>query len=341
MKKIIACIMALFFVLQMPMLGVAVETPTTLDEIASEYILVEYVDGETVYSNLMVFQEVARDNFPDLSDLMLAEFIITYTGLFYEDCTDSKKLEVLDFVEVRKTVQIIKMSELTDSMLASNNLVNSNSSIMPAAVWENDDMRITTTCGVGTKVGDDTPYVIKATAEWLVFPTMRLTDTFAIAFGGVFDDSYNITAKYYHTEFCAHCESSPVIRTYEVYGPDTTGEPRLLFESDYIDLYFSQDNAIGMKFPTNRIGCYHTSSAGSVGTTSYAYTTMMQVSLEFRVLVPSTTAARATYVHKTFGVTDVTIGATVEGQTVNFRLEVEAGVKYIQYPALPITLAAS
>lgn len=275
MKKIIACIMALVFVLQMPTHGVAAEAHTTLDEIASEYIMVEYVEGETVYSNLMIFQEVARENFPDLSDLMLAEYIIAYTGLFYEDCTDSKKLEVLDFVEVRKTVQIIKMSELADSTLTSNNLTTSNSPIMPAAVWENDNMRITTTCGVGTKVGNDTPYVIKATAEWLIFPTMRLTDTFAIAYGGTFDDSYNITAKYYHTEFCVHCESSPVIRAYEVYGPDATGEPRFLFESNCIELYSGQDNAIVMSFPTNRIGCYHTSSAGSVGTTSYAYTTMI------------------------------------------------------------------
>lgn len=339
MKKTIACVLTLIFVFQMPAIGAVAAVPATLDEIADEYIWVEEVDGETIYSNLLNFALRAKEVFPDVADLELAEYLIEYTGLFYTGVSDEEKLEVLTFEEIRISSNLYCVSENGMSEIDSIGLLPSYATLQESE-WESENgyLMITTSCGVGAKKDNgDVPYVLSAKAEWIREPAIRLRDTFAITYGGVFDDSYDITATFYHEELCATCGNTPIMNEREVFGPDTDGVSRYKETSSNIELDFSQDYAIGMKFPVTRIGCYHYLSSDSATPTNCAACSDMYVTLKFRVLISGTSQAKAAYAHTRISA-NVSIGATFDGETIKPEITVGVAALPKLYLANPITL---
>jgi hypothetical protein len=269
----------------------------------------------------------------------LAEFIIEYTDLLYEGASDTEKLEVLTFEEIRKSSSVYCVSE--DGMTEMDSIA-----LLPAyttlqeSEWtsENGYLMITSNCGVGVKQANgDVAYVLSAKAEWIHEPALRFRDTFAITYGGIFDDSYDVTAAFYRSETCTWCGSNLIQNTREIFGPDTDGVVRFKETSSAIELDFAQDYTIGMKFPVTRIGCYNNPTSYSMVPVNYAHYGSMFATLRFRVLVSDTSQAKAAYSHARIGV-EVSIGATFDGETV--KPEITAGLVSAPklYIANPITL---
>lgn len=168
-----------------------------LSVLADEYISVSVSNTEIVYSNLQEFYVAAKEEIPAISDIELAEYVMDYTGQSYDGLSDETILETLDFTEISTVEQIFRakedgtVEELTPEEVE---ILLEYSDISPAASWESDDgyIQITTTASKGTKGSNGTPFTLSGTATWLKYPAFRFTDTFAIVYGGTFDDSYVI-----------------------------------------------------------------------------------------------------------------------------------------------------
>lgn len=321
----------------------ASEESLTLDDIAEEYISLSNQNNEVIYSNLAEFYDQVRIHIPEISDIELAEYLICYADLNYENADDIEKLEVLEFVELRKSCELYCLKEDSISEIDNQFILSSESTVMPLADWESEDgyLLIKTNCGVGEKQSNgDTAYVLSADATWLKEPSIRLVDTFAITYGGAFDDSFDITATLNRSETCTWCGNKPAINENEKYGPDSDGVSRLTQSSSAIELDFSQANSIGMKFSVARVGCYHVPSSDTTVSYNYAKYGTLSVSLKFRVLVSSTTEAKAAYAHKTFGL-DVDIGATVQEKSVTPTFSVSIISVANTYVAPPVTLRST
>lgn len=342
-KRVISLIMLLVFSVHLFTFAYASEEPMTLDDIAEEYISLSNQNNEVIYSNLTEFYNQVRMHIPEISDIELAEYLICYADLGYEYADDIEKLEVLEFVELRKSCELYCVAEDSISEIENLSALSSNSMVMPLAEWESEDgyLFIETNCGVAVKQSNgDTAYVLSAEATWLKEPSIRLVDTFAITYGGAFDDTYDITATLYRSETCTFCGRKPYVNAKEIYGPDSDGVSRLKQSSSSIELDFSQANSVGMKFSVARVGCYHVPSSDSTVSYNYATYGTLSVTLKFRVLVSSTTEAKVAYAHKTFGA-DVDIGATVEGKSVTPTFSVSLVSMANTYVAPPVTLRST
>lgn len=331
MKKIVCTFVILIIIVSLSLNTMAVETVPSLLDIANEHIVIAICDEEIVYMNLDGFIATVRENLSDTSDLTLAEFIIEYTGLFYEGADDTEKLEVLDFTEIRSTTQLYQADQEGNlNLLDNGDVFECNGS----SVYESEDgyLKIVTQTAAGSKIGNDTQYVLFANAEWVKMPAFRLKDTFAITYGGVFDDSYNIIARLIHEETCLTCGNTTSRTETEKFGPDTNGVSKLLEDSSRMELDYSQNNAIGVKFGIWKLGCGK-SECESLATNS----SELYVTLKFRVLVSSTTEAKAAYAHKKVGA-DITIGAELDDDSIKPVFSATLVTQFSEYIAAPVTL---
>ena len=315
-----------------------------LSVLADEYISVSVSNTEIVYSNLQEFYVAAKEEIPAISDIELAEYVMDYTGQSYDGLSDETILETLDFTEISTVEQIFRakedgtVEELTPEEVE---ILLEYSDISPAASWESDDgyIQITTTASKGTKGSNGTPFTLSGTATWLKYPAFRFTDTFAIVYGGTFDDSYVITSTFSETGKCSECGKTFRWNGTEKYGPETNNQnPHFIESSDLIELDFAQSHAIGTKCDLKTISCMHLAGLGTP--VNFAETTKLTSTIRFRVLTSDTTEARAAYAHtKLSG--KITIGGSVSASGVTPTFSGVLDIIYSKYTAAPVTLRAN
>lgn len=317
----------------------AASPESVLESLAGDYIIISNTDDGTTYSNLQAFYSAAKQELSAVSDLELAKYVMDYTGQSYVDLSDEIILETLDFLEITSAVQIFQVKEdgTADELTLAEAAIALNSSVAPNAVWESDDgyMKITTYASKGTKGTNGTPYTLSATATWLKYPTFRFTDTFAIVYGGTFDDSYVITSTFKETGKCSECGATFNWDEKEEYGPESANsDPHFIKNSEIIELDFAQAQAIGAKCDIKVISCVHLLAGTPV---NYAETTKMETYIRFRILTSAATEARAAYAHtKLSG--KINISGSVSATGVSPSFSGTLSIIYSKYSAAPVTL---
>ncbi len=260
-------------------------------------------------------------------------FILDYSGQDYAVLPDEAILDALSYVSITSTDKFFSVSEDgTTEELNLNNLVS------PLDVWEDEDniMRITTYVSQGAATANGTPNTLSAVAQWLDFPFLRLTDTFAIAYGGAYDDSYPIVATFRQRQNCTYCEEESSLITEERYGKvGSSTQNTISPDSEYLELDFSQSHAIGVKCDLQDACCEHTEN---YMITNYGYTTEIRAYLHFKVLVNEVSQAAAAYAHTTIGF-DVDISATIDfAGNIAVAFTPDIFTTYTPYHAAPVTL---
>lgn len=344
LKKIIGTILSLAICFTMLPSSVFAAEIEKLSILADEHITVSFSDTETIYSNLQEFYEIAKEEIPTISDIELAEYVMDYTGQSYDNLSDEIILETLDFLEISTVEQIFRAKEdgtVEELTPAEVEILLANSDVSPAASWESDDgyIQITTTASKGTKGSNGTPFTLSGTATWLKYPSFRFTDTFAIVYGGTFDDSYIITSTFNETGKCSECGATFKWSETEKYGPESSNkDPHFIQNSDLIELDFAQSHAIGTKCDLKTISCMHLAGLGTP--VNMAETTKLTTTIRFRILTSDTTEARAAYAHtKLSG--KITIGGSVSASGVTPTFSGVLNIIYSKYTAAPVTLRAN
>ena len=339
-KKVFSATLCALMAVNIVYPSLAVESGISLDKVAAEYIKCSVYENETVYSNLQEFYKKAKEDMEFLTDLELATYVMEYTGQSCEKLSEETILEALEFLEIACTSQVFKVSEdgTVQELTASEiNSLKSDSGILPAAVWESEDgyLEIETTASKGSAGTAGTPFVLGARAVWLKTPANKLKDTFGIAYGGSFDDSYPVTATFEESGECSWCGKTFYYEGTEKYGPDSSNsEPHFIQTSNLIELDFGQSHVVSAISDLKDITCLHTEDSTF---SDWVLDESVVSSIRFRVLASDTTEAKAAYAHtKLAGV--VTIGATVSGTSVTPTFSGVLNIIAAKYTAAPVTL---
>lgn len=300
----------------------SLSTEEELTLIASDMIEVTHFVTEsgamqTTYSNLDAFIAYAQENC-DVSDYDLARFVMDYTEQYYsENMSESTVLETLTYLETTVNHEIIANLEET--------LNAQEQGVMPADEWISNDghMKITTTAS-RQNVNLQTRYVIKATATWLVTPSVYDRDVFVLTSTAAFDETYVEEAYFEHNEYCT-THNHALSQFYYVDGEnrvdnDTNGTTEILYESGYP----------GIAFDT-MIYCDQ-SDVYSVDPDQ----TEITAHIQYRVIPAEgePANAQASYSHKTFGLGDISWSLGADGLTPSFSIVGTTD----DYFARPITL---
>ena len=310
-----------------------------LKELAKEHISVTVTGSETNYSNIENFYSAARQKLPNISDLDLAKTVLEYTRQDYSNLSDETILETLDFLEITSTNQFFRAK--TDGSVEEVSLKEVQTAldnpITPLADWLSNDgyMQITTNAYKESKTDYGTPFILTATAAWLKYPAFRFTDTLAIVYDGVFDDSYTVYSTFNETGKCSKCKKIFSWNETESYGSTSSNnEPHFIRKSNRIELDFSQSQAIGTKLDLKIISCLHPANGTAV---NFANTTGISAYIRFRILCNSTTEAGAAYAHaKLAG--EISISGTVGSNGVSPSFNSTISKSMTRYSAAPVTL---
>ena len=340
-KKLAALFLALVMCASLCVPAFALEaSKPTLAELAAEHITVSVSENETTYANLQEFYLEAREVLPSVSDMDLAKSVLDFTNQPYDDLSEKSILETLDFLEITTTEQFFHVKEDSAEEVSLEDIVQIESeSVSPLATWTDDDgyIKIVTTASKVDSTTSDIPFILTARATWLKYPVFRFTDTFAITYGGTFDDSYVIESTFTEAGKCSECGEVFSWDETEQFGPEGLQTPHFIENSDLIELDFSQSHAIGAKIDIKTIYCAHESEGSTV---NYAHTTKLTTYLRFRVLASETTEAKAVYVHtKLSG--KITVGASVVDNSVTPTLKGTLTIVYSDWYANPVTLRCS
>lgn len=336
MKKVKKTLAMLICLALMCMSVSAQGTPTEnlLTPLAEAYITITETSSsnattEIVYSGLQEFYSTVHELYPFVSDLELAQFTMTYTGLDeYELNSEEQILEMLDFYSVTTNTEYVAISEDGECRAVSQEEM-----ISPLATWNSSDgyMKIDTTAAdKGKNPQGYKQYVITAKATWLKFTLFRLTDTFAITYGGVFDDSHIVSSTFTHNGKCSICGKTVTHFCQEEYNSagGNVNDPG-------IELDFAQANAVGVKFDLQELSCIHSVDGNLV---NGLVDKTMYTTLQARILVPSLTEVRAAYAHKTIGISDISISGNISGDGVAPSFNIGIGITASKYSAAPVTL---
>lgn len=313
----------------------------TLDMLADTYIdrtsQISNATETITYSNLQEFYAKAYETFPSMNSIDLASFTNSYTGWYVSGESEDELLEILSFESISSSTQVLYVTEdgnmaamtVSDALNALN-----DQSISPYAIYSSEDgyIQIQLTSGaVAANVNGETTCVISASFKWLKIPVFELKDTFAVVYGdAVYDDSYSITCTFNETSTCTSCGTTDKLSEKETYLNELTTS------SSFIAIDFSQDNAIGARYNLTDQACTHIVNSEA---SDYSTTRSIEGTLKFRLIVKSTTNAKAAYAHA-----QVSGVVTISGDYSDGSLSIEFGgsilSKSTKYVGPAITLSA-
>ena len=248
-------------------------------------------------------------------------------------------LDILLATEVVVTTQFVKVTESGVSVALTLDeataLLDTNSKVSPLNTWEDDDglMQIEYRAIRYAETSDGVPYYLYANFNWLTIPTILLTDTTAIAYTGQYDDSYRITSDLKYSAQCGYCDKDLSVQEKEIYG-----DGRFIENSEYIELDFTEANAIGAKIDIGHISCFHNVDAS--GLRNYAVVKSISSYIGFQVIVTEIGQMKPAYAHTTMGFS-VDIGASTDGKSVTVDFLPGILTDYIDFVGAPITLRIS
>lgn len=345
-KRVLSLLLALAMCLSLSVPAWA-ELPNAnaLSSLASQHILItEEADG-TTYSNLQEFYSAAREYYPTISDYELAAFTFTYvqpeTAFLLETLSQETILDYLTALSVTTDSTIMRVSSdgsVNVATLGEIQGLSEHTVLNPngTSVTSDGYIEFYTTKVQKSMVGTDRKYTLSATARWLVFPNERYTDTLAITYGGVFDDSVTITANHYNYGVCSQCGSVKRLNESISYGiPASGSSPQDLETSNYMSFDYSTSNAVGVQTDLVRLSCFHANSNETP--INYLEERNLYTTMSIGVLVSNTSETKAAYAHTKVDVS-VDISATASGTSITPVFSITANWKTTNYTAPPLTL---
>ncbi len=300
-----------------------------LKALADAYIVCEQkTASQVMYSNLQGFYSKVREQLPSVNDTELALFTLDYLGSSEDSpiLSGDNPLEILEGYSLFTSVEYVSFKENGEVEAVSP------STITPFATWTSEDGRIrlsTSYLEVGSS-GGLRRYSVTASANWIYFPNDRLTDTFALAYGGKLDQHSAITASFTHEATCSVCGKKFRIFAQDVYEYDSaTGFTR---NDAGVELNFSTSHAINSIFRLQNYICNH-------GTFTKPTTdTKIQSIIGCYLLVDNLTSIQSIYAHKRWGITDITFSAVLSGGLLIPSVSGKIGEVSTEYYAAPVTL---
>ena len=300
-----------------------------LKALADAYIVCEQkTASQAIYSNLQGFYSKVREQLPSVNDTELALFTLNYLGSSEDSpiLSGDNPLAILEGFSLVTTVEYSRFKENGEVETLSP------SAITPFATWTSEDgcLRLSTSyLDLGTSQGYRR-YSVTASANWIYFPNNRLTDTFALAYGGELDHSA-ITTSFTHEATCSVCGKKFRTFAQDVYEYNSaTGTTR---NDPGVELNFSTSHAVNSIFTLQNYICNH-------GTFTKPTTdTKIQSIIGCVIKVNALTSVQSVYSHKYWGVSDITFNASLSGSGLIISVGGKFGVNSTEYYAVPVSVS--
>ena len=281
----------------------AMDATSKMQSLANEIITYSQridVSGTPVvyYSNIDKFVAEVKSTYQEITDYEIGEFILRYTGQYYDGLTEQNILDALTFQDMTSTKQYFTVDE-EGNMQMRTALPEQmrESSPTPAALTEDDMSILTTYSKVGTD-GKENIYKVWAVAEWINFPAICIKDAFYLGKTGTFDDEYTENGSVSQIFWCNNCKKQTYMRRNVDANNTVNGDT---------SMKYAPGGAPYLQFTPYSPRCDHC-DAGAVIDRQFL------VSIQYWMRADESVELQAGYAHTTFSVgipeISVTIGAT-------------------------------
>lgn len=238
--------------------------------------------------------------------LLLATYILDYTGQEYQDLPEEEILSFLTYDNISTSSSYVRVDD-------EGNTIVSNFDAIPLADWTSDDgyMKITTNYSYIKTVGREKYYSVWARGTWQEYPAIALQDAFVLGTSGTFDDSYSEYGSVSQTFTCTSGCTQKTYKNRSVSSSNTIDE----------DLSFDYERFIPvMHFVPISPRCdYCTGGARDYYFSAY---------IRYGMIADESVNIQAGYAHKTIGFGDISVGIDVNG-TPSFSASVATVVPYV------------
>lgn len=244
------------------------------------------------------------------SDREIAEFIMIFTGQPYENLVDEELLFVLELNNITTSTTYFE-NESTAIIDQRNALVS------PLANWNSNDgkMSISTNYSLVKTVGSNKYFLVWATATWLDFPLLRMTDVFALNSTGTYDDSYTPNANYKQQFMCDDCGTTTRLRI-------VTGN---ILSNDGAELKYKN------LFPYIELNPI---VAKCISCNKLAEDKSFSAHIKYQIITTGPANIQAGYAHKTFGLSSIGVSLGFE----SFGFSASFDTHFDEYIAEAVTL---
>ena len=303
-KKLVSIALSAVKIMGMSVTSFAAEnTTTTLSSIAENTIQISSESQDsgavvTTYDNLPLFIETVHNQLPNTTDEQLADFIIEYSGQDSTAIPSEDKLEMLNYESISNSKSYVKITENGDFIEVSQE----EALIDTLGVDTSSDgyMELNTSFSKRKTVGSDKYFTVWSYATWLKWPAVALTDVLVISTSGTFDDSFSESGYVNQTFQCTSGCSKNTYRNRSVSKTSLTSDDLTMKYSNYVPY---------LNFTPISPRCDYC-GGGSKDKYFKAY-------LKYGVITSSSCNIQASYGHKTFGVSGISVSVSAAGPSIS------------------------
>lgn len=316
MKKIIAMVLTAAMAMSVGGPAFAEDHNDIMDEIASGTIQTsQYIDdsGVTIssYNNLHEFSNSVHENYPNISDYELANYIISYTNQDSEAMPYEEKMNILNYDNISTSTQVFLVND-------DGTCIEAVDLVVPLDTWNNGVMEITTSYSITGISGNEKECEVWANARWLQYPQVCIQDVFALTTTGTFNSHVYDSGSVLQSFYCKSCRKTTFFNRFvNSNGTYNDGDLNLIYSNGLPALRFSP---ISPRCQYCSLG-----SPEDANFTTY---------IRYGMRTTSSASIQASYGHLTFGVGN--IGVSYVPSTNNVSFSVPIGGKLTRYDARPV-----
>ncbi len=205
LKKVVAVVLTAAMAMSVGMPAFAAEDESILDDLANNIVQIEVVSDDsgaivTTYTGLDTFVEKIHNEYPEITDYDIAEFMNKYTNQYFEGMPEEELLRILNYDNISTSKQFVIINADGTSNV-------SNEEALPADTWTSADgcMEITTSYTGYDSDETGVYYDVWSTANWLKYPTVRYQDAFTLGGTGEFDSNFAVSGYVLQFGYCNMC----------------------------------------------------------------------------------------------------------------------------------------
>ena len=322
MKKFVTLVVSLILMLTMSIPAFAMDdSDLSLEQLAERTIRVSQTVQETgvvvtTFEKLNEFIREVRNYYPNLSDYDLAKFILDYTGQDSSQVPEVEALMMLEYDNISIATSYAKFTEEAGFVEISEQ----EAMIELADRWDSPDgyMRLNTNFSKISTSGNTKQFNVWTTASWLKSPAVCLEDALMVGTNGSFDDSYSEFAYVHQTFKCRFCGKSSIYNRY-------VDQKRPIHED--VELKYTGNGVPAITFAPLSPRCDYCDGG--------ARDDFFSAFIRYGVLIEGSGIIQASYGHKTFGLSGISVGVDATGMP---SFSVGIGATLTTYNARPVTL---